>query len=457
MIKHRIFVTLLIFILFLSIPGLGYGKSIQGMELHEGLDDLIRQITKGLPSRNPMTVVVADFRGIDGEVTALGRYVAEEMVTKLFSFGEVRVIERGQLENALKELKFSQTDLFHPDTAKKLGKLIGADVILGGTITDLDTAIRVNARLFSSEKGEVLGVGTATIVRDGQVDRLIKILLQPQSFPKSNVPDGEEKNDRQGAVYRRFTTAPFFESDHVRVAVKSLKRSGSLLIIELWYENLTAQTMKIASSGWGRAYATDHRGTYLLSDTGEKGIFEDDTQVGNHYGGTELISHRRLLNQVTFSHDNSRDGYEFTYVGKYNIRWKNNTRDDYRNETIEVIIRNIRPGDYNYSNNDETENLPDSGYTNYVRDASGDRSRGESIYRANCVVCHGQGGDGKGPASRSLSPQPKDFSRSMMNRSQVIEVVRNGIRGTSMVGFRKTLSEKEVLDVGEYVYRFRDR
>lgn len=454
--SQRVVILILTLITLLSITGPGYGKTIQGMELHEGMDDLTRQITKGLSSKSSMTVVVAGFRGINGEVTALGRYMAEEMITRLFTLGGVRVIERGQLEKALDELKFSQTDLFDAALAKKLGMFVGADAILAGTITSLDATIRVNARMFNTERGEVLAVGTATIVRDEKVDRLLKIPVQPQSLSERETMDDQNRPDVQGDSDRPVSGPPVFETDHLRVTVKSLRRSGSRLTIELWYENLTDQTMRLASSDWGRAYATSHRGTYLLSDSGERWLFEDDTQVGNHYGGTELISHRRLLNQITFSPEDRGTGSEFTYVGKYNIRWKNHPREDYRYETVEVIIRNIRVGDYDSGYREESIRPQDSGYVvTYVQDSPGDLQRGERIYRANCVVCHGHRGNGKGPASASLNPGPKDFRRGAMSKGQIVEVIRSGSRGTAMVGFSRTLSEKNIQDVGEYVYRFR--
>jgi len=65
--------------------------------------------------------------------------------------------------------------------------------------------------------------------------------------------------------------------------------------------------------------------------------------------------------------------------------------------------------------------------------------------------------DGKGPAAATLNPRPKNFGRSTIGRGQMAEVIRSGIRGTSMVGFGKTLSDNDIQDVAEYVYRFRDR
>ena len=37
-------------------------------------------------------------------------------------------------------------------------------------------------------------------------------------------------------------------------------------------------------------------------------------------------------------------------------------------------------------------------------------ARGKEIYAAKCVACHGEKGDGKGPAGASLNPKPGDFT-----------------------------------------------
>ena len=328
----------------LLVPKLLYGKTMRGMDLYEGLDDLVRQVTRGLSVRPARTIIVADFRSLNGDITALGRFMAEEIIPRLFDTGKVQVIERGQLEKALEELKFSQTDLFDPSMAKKLGKFVGADAILAGTITDLGSVVRVHVRVFSTERGEVLAVGATTIVKDDQVGQLIEVVLQPS--PSSGRSSGsllsEQHTSKYGYDIQKDVTVPSFETDVLRVTVKSLRRSGSRLVIELWYENLTDQTMKIAEFYW--RHVTGRRESYVLSDTGEKWIFERDTQIKKHYGGIDLIPHQRLLNKITFVIDGNEGGSRFTYVGKYSIRWKNSPRERYHREVVEVIIRDIPDG-----------------------------------------------------------------------------------------------------------------
>ncbi len=63
--------------------------------------------------------------------------------------------------------------LIDPKSAKELGKILGVDAIVSGTIADVGDSLRVNARLISTETGEVLSVAAATIVKDDAVKKIL--------------------------------------------------------------------------------------------------------------------------------------------------------------------------------------------------------------------------------------------------------------------------------------------
>lgn len=103
----------------------------------------------------------------------LGRAAADELTTQLVQSGRFTVIERAQLDTILAEQHLGGSGAVTPATAAKIGKLLGAQFILTGSITQFSierTTIglrgiggtvsnaesKVDARLIDTETGEIL-------------------------------------------------------------------------------------------------------------------------------------------------------------------------------------------------------------------------------------------------------------------------------------------------------------
>lgn len=79
---------------------------------------------------------------------------------------------------------------------------------------------------------------------------------------------------------------------------------------------------------------------------------------------------------------------------------------------------------------------------------------GAKTYTANCAQCHGPRGDGDGPAARELPAAPVSFRRQRPSIAHAVEVLRNGIEGTSMAPWTSRLTNAELLAVADYVRGF---
>lgn len=89
--------------------------------------------------------------------------------------------------------------------------------------------------------------------------------------------------------------------------------------------------------------------------------------------------------------------------------------------------------------------------------AEGDTAKGKSIYTANCMACHGQAGDGKGPAAVALTPKPKSFADPAFWEGRTDEALKTTIRtgkpGTAMAPF-PTLSDDDIANLTAYLRTF---
>lgn len=79
--------------------------------------------------------------------------------------------------------------------------------------------------------------------------------------------------------------------------------------------------------------------------------------------------------------------------------------------------------------------------------------RGEKLFQKNCLGCHGETGDGEGPAAEGLMPRPANLTEAKMSLSHINSIILNGVPGTSMPAWRD-LPPKDVQALVVYVSSF---
>jgi TolB-like protein len=141
--------------------------------LDQRVSELSQQIAAKMTAKQKTTVAVVEFTDLQGNTTDFGRFLAEELITRLMETEKFRVIERQLLNKIIAEQKLSLTGVVDPASAKQLGKILGVDAIVSGTVTNLSQSLKVNARLISTETGEIFAVASAEIFKDESVTGLL--------------------------------------------------------------------------------------------------------------------------------------------------------------------------------------------------------------------------------------------------------------------------------------------
>ncbi len=72
--------------------------------------------------------------------------------------------------------------------------------------------------------------------------------------------------------------------------------------------------------------------------------------------------------------------------------------------------------------------------------------KGKAVYTANCLTCHGEQGNGEGPAGAYMNPKPRNFTKDKFKAGdqpqQIFKTISLGLPNTTMAGFGH-LSEED--------------
>lgn len=219
----------------LSRPAAGDGPAAlpssapapQGL-LDARVGELSQQIAREMTDNRKRTVAVVEFADLQGRVTDFGRFLAEELITRLYQTRKFKVIERQLLNKVVAEQKLSLTGIIDQTSAQKLGRLLGVDAIATGTVTDLGRSLRVNARLIDTTTAEIFAVASAEVPKDDAVLSLMGEGVASGGDPNGAPPSGGAQAPR---------AAQKIESQFFTFELLQCKQSGTSVICEFRITN----------------------------------------------------------------------------------------------------------------------------------------------------------------------------------------------------------------------------
>jgi len=180
--------------IYLLTNGFTVPSAARAQTLDVGLEDLSKQISNGMSEKQKRKIAVIEFSDLDGKSTEFGKFLSEELITRLFLTRKCDVVERQLLNKVLQEHKLNLSGIIDQSSAKKLGNLLGVDSICSGTVADLIDGIKINARVISTETGAVFAVASTQIKKDEIVNKLMG------KVSYANTSDGTNKVAMPGHV-----------------------------------------------------------------------------------------------------------------------------------------------------------------------------------------------------------------------------------------------------------------
>ena len=219
------------------------------------------------------TVAVADFTDLQGNVTELGRFLAEHISVALAGSGRrLMVVDRTHIRTLLKEHKLSSTGLIDPATARQLGKVAGVEALITGTITPFGDTIDMTIKVLHTETAKIIDASTVNIA----ATEAIKVLL------KSEIATEWGNGDNLGGVGKvskvRLKVQKQVEADGRTFALEVCRRTGQSVTCTFFVtSNDEERNLGIHGSYGSRIFddlGYEYRATYV--------------QIGDQSGETQV-------------------------------------------------------------------------------------------------------------------------------------------------------------------------
>jgi len=159
------------------------------------------------PRKKRVAVMDFDYATVHSGISALfgqdvdvGKGITDLMVTNLVKDGSYSVIERKALDKIMTEQNFSNSDRANPTSAAKLGKLLGVDAIIVGSITQFGNETK-NTNIGGAAGGFVpFGLGNVGKKKSKAIVAITARLVDVDTGEIVGVAEGKGESSRESTT-----------------------------------------------------------------------------------------------------------------------------------------------------------------------------------------------------------------------------------------------------------------
>lgn len=161
-----------------------------GARAEDGYAQLAREIAEADASIHGKKIAIIPFSYADGRAaTKDGSVISERLTIKMINMRKFEIIERSVLDKVMNELKLQASGTIDASSAKQLGKVLGVEAIVTGTLVEMQAGkIEVNARLIKTETAQAVGASQVMLTKDWIGDAATAPQQQDYTQPEYQQP-----------------------------------------------------------------------------------------------------------------------------------------------------------------------------------------------------------------------------------------------------------------------------
>jgi len=157
-----------------GLAGAADTESIVSLKLKELSSKIILSVETSLDKKDRFTIAIIELENLGKRArdNEIGQIVSEMITTNIVQSGNFDVVERELLSKVLRELELNQIGLVEANSAKMVGKMLAADSILCGSVSEVGQFFDINIRLLDVEKATIISAAVIEIKQDDFLDNM---------------------------------------------------------------------------------------------------------------------------------------------------------------------------------------------------------------------------------------------------------------------------------------------
>jgi len=193
----------LVTIVFLLTALSVFGQSSSPIPLDSAIEEAAKNIDAGITAQSKIALI-----SFNSPSVMFSDYVLDELTANLVNSGHLIVVDRKEIDLIRGELNFQYSGDVSDNSMQELGRMLGAQSIVSGSLTDIGGVYRIVIRVLNVQTAAVEVQYRTNIVNDNKV----KALLDGTSYTSRMLAVTADKI-RTGALNIIFGLGSYLEGD----------------------------------------------------------------------------------------------------------------------------------------------------------------------------------------------------------------------------------------------------
>lgn len=178
----RLILALIALTMLPAAPARAYEKEMK---------ELATDLSKMIKASGKRAVAVVDFTDLEGNTTALGRFLAEELSNSLAaSAKDFDVIDRNHLNTLMREQQLTSSGLLNRLMTRKL-EVDGVQALVTGSLTPFgEEEVRVSVKILDVSTAKMLGVNQVNLVQNATIKNMMRQGIAANEVATASRPAG---------------------------------------------------------------------------------------------------------------------------------------------------------------------------------------------------------------------------------------------------------------------------